>query len=213
MSILELERPMGGAPARLLAQASVPTRYGHFTAMAFSAGDDGVEHLAFVHGTPRAEGMLVRLHSECMTGDLVGSLRCDCGEQLDAAMKAIVSSGCGALVYLRGHEGRGIGIAAKLRAYALQEQGLDTIQANVALGLPVDARDFDPPAQFLSAIGVRSVRLLTNNPEKARALQAGGVGVEDIVTMAATVTPHNRRYLATKAHAMGHLGLLEGEQR
>jgi GTP cyclohydrolase II len=176
--------------------------------MAFSAPGDPNEHLAFVHGEPAADGMLVRLHSECMTGDLVGSLRCDCGEQLDLAMKAIVEHGSGALVYLRGHEGRGIGIAAKLRAYALQEQGLDTIAANVALGLPVDARDFRAPAEFLMLLGLRSVRLLTNNFDKAAALEAAGVGVAEIRAMPSTVTPHNRRYLATKVQSMGHRGLL-----
>lgn len=194
----------------LLAQAQLPTTYGHFTAIAFR-GSDGEEHLALVYGEPGTEDVLVRLHSECMTGDLVGSLKCDCGEQLDRSMKAIVSNGSGVLIYLRGHEGRGIGIAQKLRAYALQEQGLDTVQANIALGLPIDARDFSAPTAFLRAKGITSVRLLTNNPDKADALRDAGIRVSELVAMPATITPHNYRYLATKAQSMGHLGLHSSE--
>ncbi len=188
-----------------LATAQLPTRYGHFTAIAFS--DGGEEHLALVHGEPGKSDVLLRLHSECMTGDLIGSLKCDCGEQLETALRAIVANGSGIVVYLRGHEGRGIGIAAKLRAYALQERGLDTIQANVALGLPVDARDYGAPVAFLAQFGITSVRLLSNNPEKVNALEGGGITCTELVAMPSTVNAQNHKYLVTKAEQMGHRGL------
>ena len=204
-----LEIPPDPTGVEVLAEAELPTRFGHFRAIAFTAPGEE-EHVALVHGDPGVADVLVRLHSECLTGDIVGSLRCDCGEQLDRALTMIVENGSGVLLYLRGHEGRGIGIAQKLRAYALQEQGLDTVSANVALGLPVDARDFRAPVAFLAALGVRTVRLLTNNPAKVAALEAGGVGCSSVVAMPSTVTPHNRRYLATKANDLGHLGLRAG---
>ncbi len=198
---------------RVLAQAILPTRHGRFTALAFTAATaatttgGGAEHLALLHGRVGTAGVLARIHSECLTGETLGSLRCDCGEQLDRALDAIAAQGAGVLIYLRGHEGRGIGLAQKLRAYALQEQGLDTIEANLALGLPVDARDYSPAVGMLRFLGIRSVRLLTNNPGKRAALAAGGIGCSELVAMPATVTPHNRRYLDAKALLLGHGGL------
>ncbi|HUY49498.1 MAG TPA: GTP cyclohydrolase II [Streptosporangiaceae bacterium] len=149
---------------RVAARATVPTSRGCFTALAFTAGPDDTEHLALLHGRIAARDVLVRVHSECLTGDALGSLRCDCGEQLDQALGAITDQGAGVLVYLRGHEGRGIGLAQKLRAYTLQEQGLDTIQANLALGLPVDARDYSPAAAALRFLGIRTIRLPPPEP-------------------------------------------------
>lgn len=188
-------------------QAILPTRHGRFTALAFTAGQDETEHLALLRGPLGTRDVLTRIHSECLTGDVLGSLRCDCGEQLDRALAAIADHGAGVLIYLRGHEGRGIGLGAKLRAYALQEQGLDTIQANRALGLPVDARDYSPASYALHQLGIRSVRLMTNNPDKPAALAAGGIECSEVVPMPATVTPYNREYLAAKADALGHRGL------
>ncbi|HUZ39388.1 MAG TPA: GTP cyclohydrolase II [Streptosporangiaceae bacterium] len=192
---------------RVLAEAALPTSHGRFTALAFTTGPGGTEHLALLHGRTGTAQVLVRIHSECLTGEVLGSLRCDCGEQLDHALSAISAEGAGVLIYLRGHEGRGIGLAQKLRAYALQEQGLDTVQANLALGLPVDARDYSPAVAALRFLGIRSVRLLSNNPRKWAALAAGGIGCSEVVAMPATVTAHNRRYLDTKAHLLGHRGL------
>ena len=192
---------------RVLAQATLPTSHGRFTALAFTTGPGGTEHLALLHGRLGTADVLVRIHSECLTGEVLGSLRCDCGEQLDHALSAISAEGAGVLIYLRGHEGRGIGLAQKLRAYALQEQGLDTVQANLALGLPVDARDYSPAAAALHFLGIRSIRLLSNNPGKWSALAAGGIECRELVAMPSTVTPHNRRYLDTKARALGHRGL------
>lgn len=204
-----VEIPLDPSGVEVLAEAELPTRFGHFRVIAFTAPGEE-EHVALVHGDPGDRDVLVRLHSECLTGDVVGSLRCDCGEQLDRALATIVENGSGILLYLRGHEGRGIGIAQKLRAYALQEQGLDTVSANVALGLPVDARDFRTPVALLSALGVRSVRLLTNNPGKVAALEEGGVLCSGVIAMPSTVTPHNHRYLNTKATELGHVGLRAG---
>lgn len=187
--------------------AALPTRHGRFTALAFTAGPDDTEHLALLREPLGTHDVLTRIHSECLTGDVLGSLRCDCGEQLDRALAAISDHGAGVLIYLRGHEGRGIGLGRKLLAYALQEQGLDTIEANLALGLPVDARDYSPAISALAQLGIRSVRLLTNNPDKPAALAAGGIECSEVVPMPATVTPYNREYLATKAAALGHLGL------
>ena len=192
------------------AHAALPTRHGDFALTCFTVGRSPTEHLAMVLGD-LAGTPLVRVHSECLTGDVLGSLRCDCGEQLDTSLALIGREGTGAVVYLRGQEGRGIGLAAKLRAYALQESGLDTVQANLALGLPVDARDYGAAAAFLTYSGLTEVRLLTNNPDKVAALTAAGVGCATVVPMPATVGPHSRRYLLTKSQSMGQSGLFHPE--
>ncbi len=148
--------------------------------------------------------VLTRLHSECLTGDVFGSLRCDCGAQLEAAMAAISAEGRGVVMYLRGHEGRGVGLLSKLQAYELQDAGADTVDANTELGLPVDAREYSAGAQMVADLGVRSVRLLTNNPAKVTGLTEGGVDITARVPLAGAVTPYNRRYLMTKRDKLGH---------
>ena len=183
--------------------ARIPTAHGEFTAHVYR-DTHGIEHIAVVAGDPAAGVPLVRLHSECLTGDILGSTRCDCGSQLDAAMAAIADAGCGVIVYLRGHEGRGIGLGHKLRAYALQDEGLDTVDANLALGFPTDARDFAVGAAVLADLGVRRAQLLTNNPVKEAALAAAGIEVAR-VPLLGTTTAENVRYLQTKRERMGHL--------
>jgi 3,4-dihydroxy 2-butanone 4-phosphate synthase/GTP cyclohydrolase II len=182
----------------------LPTAHGEFTAHGFRSGIDGSEHIALVHGDITTGTPLVRVHSECLTGDVLGSLRCDCGPQLDAAQAAVVAAGSGVIVYVRGHEGRGIGLVDKLRAYAAQDAGADTVDANSDLGLPVDARDYTHAAQMLRDLGVESVRLLSNNPAKVSALTSLGVEVVDRVGLPAQVTSDNLRYLRTKRDRMGH---------
>jgi 3,4-dihydroxy 2-butanone 4-phosphate synthase/GTP cyclohydrolase II len=172
-------------------------------AHAFVSLYDGVEHLAVVKGAPEP-GALVRIHSECLTGDALGSLRCDCGEQLRAALSRIAAAASGALIYLRGHEGRGIGLANKIRAYALQDQGLDTAQANTALGFPEDSREYAIAAQILKRLGLFDVRLLSNNPRKACALKSFGVTVREELPLFLAANPHNRSYLSTKRDKFGH---------
>jgi GTP cyclohydrolase II len=177
--------------------------------IAFRSADDMREHVALVVGEQSADRTpLVRLHSECLTGDIFGSLKCDCGPQLDAALAAIDSEaqrgGWGVLLYLR-QEGRGIGLINKLRAYRLQDQGFDTIEANQRLGLPAEARDFPVAARMLDLLGVRAVRLLTNNPAKVAAFEAAGVIVTERVPHSLPPNPHNTRYLATKRDRAGHL--------
>ena len=164
---------------------------------------DGIEHVAAVKGGA-AETPLVRLHSECLTGDALGSLRCDCGAQLQEAMRRISDSNGGALLYLRGHEGRGIGLGNKIRAYALQDQGHDTVAANEILGHPVDGRDYWVAAQMLKALGYSRIRLLTNNPEKAQALERYGIAVAECVPLVVPANPFNQTYLATKRDRLGH---------
>ncbi|MFJ6796067.1 bifunctional 3,4-dihydroxy-2-butanone-4-phosphate synthase/GTP cyclohydrolase II [Streptomyces sp. NPDC091268] len=189
------------------AQVSLPTTFGEFTAYGYRSTVDGVEHVALVHGDlAAAEGadVLVRMHSECLTGDIFQSQRCDCGPQLHAAMARITAEGRGVVVYLRGHEGRGIGLLSKLRAYELQERGRDTLDANLELGLPADARDYGAGAQILADLGVRSVRLLTNNPDKSAALVRHGIEVSDREPMPMEAGEHNLRYLRTKRDRMGH---------
>jgi 3,4-dihydroxy 2-butanone 4-phosphate synthase / GTP cyclohydrolase II len=192
-----------------IAESALPTRAGLFRAVAYRSTTDGLEHLALVLGDVAAagrspEGVLVRTHSECLTGDVLGSLRCDCGEQLQVALQAIAEEGCGVLVYLRGHEGRGIGLAHKIRAYALQDDGLDTVEANVAQGLPVDARSYGVGAQILADLGVRRLRLITNNPAKYGGLEGFSLTIVGRVGLPTTVTEHNLRYLSTKRDRMGH---------
>jgi 3,4-dihydroxy 2-butanone 4-phosphate synthase/GTP cyclohydrolase II len=188
-----------------LSEAKVPTRHGDFVCHAWSSLVDGTEHVAFVRGDVTTdEPVLVRVHSECLTGDVFGSLRCDCGTQLDDALRHIDEAGRGVVVYLRGHEGRGIGIGHKLRAYELQDQGFDTVDANLELGLPVDSRDYGVGAQILADLGVRRMRLMTNNPAKYDGLSGFGMEIVERVHLAPRPTRQNWDYLATKAARMGH---------
>ncbi|WP_258402018.1 GTP cyclohydrolase II, partial [Burkholderia multivorans] len=191
-------------PAEMLAadasdEVPLPTRYGSFTARAFTV--DGQDHLGVYTELGDDQAPLVRVHSECMTGDVFGSHRCDCGEQLDLAMRTIAEEG-GAVVYLTGHEGRGIGLSNKIRAYALQDSGLDTVDANLRLGLSDDARDYRAAAAILTAMGLTRIRLLTNNPTKTQALEALGITVEEVVPLEIPARPENAKYLATKQTRM-----------
>jgi 3,4-dihydroxy 2-butanone 4-phosphate synthase/GTP cyclohydrolase II len=187
------------------ARTKIPNAYGQWQAFGYRHEIDGTEYVALVLGdvTDGAD-VLTRLHSECLTGDVFGSLRCDCGAQLDSAMAAISAEGRGVVLYLRGHEGRGVGLLSKLQAYELQDAGADTVDANTELGLPVDAREYSAGAQMLADLGVRSVRLLTNNPAKVSGLTDGGVDITARVPLAAAVTPYNLRYLVTKRDKLGH---------
>ncbi|MFD7029659.1 bifunctional 3,4-dihydroxy-2-butanone-4-phosphate synthase/GTP cyclohydrolase II [Streptomyces sp. NPDC059917] len=187
------------------AEVSLPTAFGSFTAYGYRSIADGVEHIALVHGDiGDGRDVLARMHSECLTGDIFQSQRCDCGPQLQASMQRIAAEGRGVVVYLRGHEGRGIGLLAKLRAYELQERGRDTLDANLELGLPADARDYGAGAQILADLGVRSTRLMTNNPQKAAALVRHGIEVASREAMPTETGEHNLRYLRTKRDRMGH---------
>ncbi|MFR9726382.1 bifunctional 3,4-dihydroxy-2-butanone-4-phosphate synthase/GTP cyclohydrolase II [Streptomyces sp. MS19] len=187
------------------AETSLPTEHGPFRAYGYRAAADGAEHLALVAGDiGDGENVLVRVHSECLTGDVLGSQRCDCGPQLRAAMERVQAEGRGVVLYLRGHEGRGIGLLSKLRAYELQERGRDTLDANLDLGLPADARDYAAGARILADLGVRSLRLLTNNPDKATALTRHGLRVTGREPVPVTPGEHNLRYLRTKRDRMGH---------
>ena len=193
------------AAVRRVATTRLPTTLGDFRVMGYRHGLTGTEHIALVHGDlADGEDVLVRVHSECLTGDVFGSRRCDCGQQLHDSMAAVVSRGSGVVVYLRGHEGRGIGLLHKLQAYTLQDGGLDTVEANLELGLPADARDYAVGAEILADLGVRSVRLITNNPAKEQALSAHGIQVRARVAVPVEVHADNRRYLATKRDRMGH---------
>ena len=183
-------------------ETTVPTRHGDFQIRAYRDRMTGADHVALVSGTPK-DGALVRVHSECLTGEAFGSLKCECGPQLDAALETIQAEG-GIVIYLRGQEGRGIGLINKLRAYKLQEQGLDTIDANLALGLPADARDYGAASAILDQMGISSVRLLTNNPEKLRQLEEHGVTVVERVPLIVGVGIDNQEYLAVKRERMGH---------
>jgi 3,4-dihydroxy 2-butanone 4-phosphate synthase/GTP cyclohydrolase II len=187
------------------AHTMIPNAYGQWQAFGYRHEIDGTEYVALVLGdvTDGAD-VLTRLHSECLTGDVFGSLRCDCGAQLEAAMTAISAEGRGVVLYLRGHEGRGVGLLSKLQAYELQDAGADTVDANTELGLPVDAREYSAGAQMLADLGVRSVLLLTNNPAKVSGLTDGGVDITARVPLAAAVTPYNLRYLMTKRDKLGH---------
>ncbi|WP_331730843.1 bifunctional 3,4-dihydroxy-2-butanone-4-phosphate synthase/GTP cyclohydrolase II (plasmid) [Kitasatospora sp. NBC_00070] len=202
------------------AVTSLPTEFGDFTAVGYTGTIDKVEHIALLAGhldtagrLTDGEDVLVRLHSECLTGDAFGSLRCDCGPQLQASMRQVAESGNGIVLYMRGHEGRGIGLSHKLRAYQLQEQGRDTVDANLDLGLPADARDYSIGAQMLADLGVRSLILLTNNPEKVSAVTEYGLKVSHRMPVAVKASEHNLTYLRTKRDRMGHeLPWLEGPE-
>jgi 3,4-dihydroxy 2-butanone 4-phosphate synthase/GTP cyclohydrolase II len=195
----------------LEATAALPTRHGEFTVYAYRSLVDGNPYLALVMGqVDDGQDTLVRMHSGCLTGDVLGSYLCDCGEQLERSCELIAAAGRGVVVYIQHHEGRGIGIIHKLQAYELQlREGLDTIEANHALGLPADARDYGIGAQVLYDLGLRRVRFLTNNPQKRVGLEAYGLTVVEQVPIAASPNPHNLRYLRTKRDRMGHLTLLQ----
>lgn len=186
-------------------ETTLPTTFGEFRVRAYRDRQTGADHVAIISGDPAADpsGAIVRVHSECLTGEAFGSLKCECGPQLDAALETIQQDG-GVVVYLRGHEGRGIGLINKLRAYRLQEDGLDTLDANVALGLPIDARDYGAATAILADLGVEKVRLLTNNPEKVRQLAAHGIEVAERLPLVVGVGSVNQSYLETKAARMGH---------
>lgn len=183
-------------------ETNVPTEHGMFRVRAYRDRSTGADHVAFISGEP-ADGALVRVHSECLTGEAFGSLKCECGPQLQAALDTIEEQG-GIVIYLRGHEGRGIGLINKLKAYRLQEEGFDTLDANIALGLPADARDYGAAYAILKDLGVSSVRLLSNNPEKARQLRERGVTVSELVPLVVGVGEFNEGYLETKRDKMGH---------
>jgi 3,4-dihydroxy 2-butanone 4-phosphate synthase / GTP cyclohydrolase II len=187
-------------------ETSLPNEFGEWRAIGYENSVDGTEHLALVLGDLAAPGPdpLVRMHSECLTGDVFGSHRCDCGTQLEAAMAAIAAEGRGVVLYLRGHEGRGIGLLSKLRAYQLQDLGADTVDANTELGLPVDAREYSTGAQMLTDLGVYSLRLLTNNPAKVDGLAGFGITVTGRVSLPSLPTAHNLRYLTAKRDRLGH---------
>jgi 3,4-dihydroxy 2-butanone 4-phosphate synthase / GTP cyclohydrolase II len=191
-----------------VASASVTTRWGVFDCVAYRDLVDGHEHLAFVHdpdGSDKSIPPIVRLHSECITGDVFGSSRCDCGEQLAIAMTIAGAAERGVVIYMRGHEGRGIGAAEKIRAYALQDQGRDTVEANLELGFEADSRDFTAAAGMLLDMHMPEVRLLTNNPEKQRQIEAHGITVVERVSAQIEPTPANLKYLRTKRDRLGHI--------
>lgn len=190
-------------------ETTLPTEWALFRCVGYRA-EDGVEHVALVLGdveTTSSDPALARIHSECLTGDLFASLRCDCGPQLHEALRRIAETGRGVLVYLRGHEGRGIGLLNKLRAYRLQDAGADTVDANLELGFPVDARDFSVAAAILSDLGTTHVMLMTNNPAKRIGLEQHGVTVISVQPLHITANVHNHRYLHTKRDRLGHLSI------
>jgi 3,4-dihydroxy 2-butanone 4-phosphate synthase/GTP cyclohydrolase II len=207
VSIADLIHYQQTRPRRVerVASASLPTRHGVFDAHVYRSVD-GIEHLVLVRGSMAGEQpVLVRLHSECLTGDVIGSLRCDCGAQLECALAQVARDGRGAIVYLRGHEGRGIGLGHKLRAYALQDLGHDTVDANLELGLPIDSREYATAAAILRTLGIGRVRMLTNNPAKVAGLEQAGVDVAERVPLLTLPRPENARYLRTKQDRLGHL--------
>ena len=192
------------SPVHFKAACRLPTEYGVFTMHGFE-DEHGQDHIALTMGdTSGAEPVLARVHSECLTGDALFSQKCDCGPQLQAAMQAVQQAGTGVIAYLR-QEGRGIGLINKIRAYQLQDQGLDTVEANLALGLPIDARDFRLAQQMFAHLGIQQIRLLTNNPEKVQTLQAAGIQVVERVPLQVGEHQENEQYLRTKAAKLGHL--------
>ena len=191
---------------RRVSEARIPTPWGDFTCYVYESILDGEQHVAFVKGAVQGEqNVLVRVHSECLTGDIFHSLRCDCGVQLHSAMETIAAEELGAVVYLRGHEGRGIGLGHKIRAYGLQEQGHDTVDANLELGLPVDSREYGIGAQILNDLGITTMRLMTNNPSKFGGLEGFGLEITGRVPLESEPNPENIEYLRTKRERMGHI--------
>jgi 3,4-dihydroxy 2-butanone 4-phosphate synthase/GTP cyclohydrolase II len=200
----DADHPVARRQVSLRADATVPTAHGTFRFLAYKDRQTGTDHIAVVSGDLSAEAPLVRVHSECLTGEAFGSLKCECGPQLEAALDAIEQDG-GVVIYMRGHEGRGIGLINKLRAYALQERGLDTVDANTALGLPADARDYAAAAGILADLGIDKIRLLTNNTDKVAQLRGFGLDVVEQVPLIVGVGPNNHQYLETKRDRMGHI--------
>lgn len=199
-----MSQEVADVPVRLVASCSLPTQWGTFTLHGF-ADEAGKEHVALTMGAFDAETpVLIRLHSECLTGDALFSLKCDCGFQLEAALEAIAREGSGALLYLR-QEGRGIGLINKIRAYNLQDKGADTVEANEQLGFPADMRDFSLVRDMLGALGIHRVRVMTNNPQKIETLEALGIDVVERVPLLVGQNPYNARYMKTKAQKLGHL--------
>jgi len=189
-----------------IAEASLPTEHGQFQAYVFENVLDGEQHMALVYGDiATTRDVLVRVHSECLTGDVFGSMRCDCGPQLETALAKVAAEGAGVVVYLRGHEGRGIGLGHKIRAYALQEDGRDTVDANIELGLPVDSREYGIGAQILVDLGVTSMRIMTNNPSKYGGLEGFGLNIVERVPLESSPTAFNIDYLRTKRERLGHM--------
>jgi len=189
----------------LFSKSKLPTKYGDFTAYGYKSNIDGISHIALVTGEiGNGEDVLVRVHSECLTGDVLGSLRCDCGDQLHLAMKVISEEGRGIILYVRGHEGRSIGLLNKIAAYGLQDKGRDTVEANIELGLPADARDYGTGAQILVDLGVKTMKLLTNNPSKRAGLEGYGLKIIERVALLAKANANNVEYLSTKTNKMGH---------
>ncbi len=204
LSPADVESFEHAASLRIASRARLPTRFAEKAEIvAFRSDEDGAEHVALLIGTPSGQAPLVRLHSECLTGDVLGSLKCDCGPQLDSALEAIAGSGWGILLYLR-QEGRGIGLINKLRAYALQDQGFDTVDSNLRLGFADDERHYTLAARMLEALAQDEVRLLTNNPRKVEGLEAAGIRVAERVPLKAGGNAHNRNYLETKRTRSGH---------
>ncbi|MDH5422850.1 MAG: bifunctional 3,4-dihydroxy-2-butanone-4-phosphate synthase/GTP cyclohydrolase II [Acidimicrobiia bacterium] len=190
---------------RRMSEARIPTEYGDFRAVGYESLVDGREHVALVMGDVAGKkDVLTRVHSECLTGDVFGSKRCDCGYQLDDALRLIAEEGTGVLLYIRGHEGRGIGLMHKLQAYALQDDGRDTVQANVDLGFPPDARDYGVGAEILTDLGLTSLRLMTNNPIKRAGIEGYGLSISERIPLQTAPTNENRAYLQTKASKLGH---------
>ena len=197
---------------RRISEARIPTKYGEFTAYVFESLLDGTEHMAFVRGEVAGKSnVLVRVHSECLTGDVFGSIRCDCGLQLDLALERVALEDEGVIVYLRGHEGRGIGLGHKLRAYTLQDQGRDTVEANVELGFPIDSREYGIGSQILVDLGITTMRVMTNNPAKYGGLEGYGLEIVERVPLRAHPTDENIAYLRAKQEKMGHLLEIEDE--
>ncbi len=189
-----------------VSSARIPTKHGEFTAYAYKSTLDGTEHIALVRGDIKAtDDVLVRVHSECLTGDVFGSCRCDCGPQLDLALQKVAEEGKGVVIYLRGHEGRGIGLGHKIRAYSLQDSGRDTVEANLELGLPVDSREYGIGAQILVDLNIKNIRLLTNNPAKYGGLAGYSLKIVERVTLMPPVNKESLNYLLTKKEKLGHL--------